>query len=311
MAGDAESDRPEMDGNAAEARIPFRSRPLIQPGLRLRPLKVTDVLDESFRLYRNNFPVFAGVSLAASLPIMLVTLLAGTGSVYGAMFTAFTNPGALGANGPPSTNPWWTAVELPVTLALAPFQYGAVVLVAISAVLGTPVTVLSVIRSVLGRYWALVLLYLVYLLLGVALICLPLGIWLGVRLAPAVPVLLTERVGVGAALDRSWRLMTGNFWRVFACLALVLLMVYVLQWALLPLFLGVAGLAPGLPADVRGDLAIVSITLAGQLMLPFYAIALVLVYFDLRVRKEAFDLELLAYQIRGARSSAPQGEAAG
>ena len=40
-------------------------------------------------------------------------------------------------------------------------------------------------------------------------------------------------------------------------------------------------------------------TLAGLLTTPFSTIVLVLIYFDLRIRKEAFDLSVLAQQLQG------------
>jgi len=78
---------------------------------------------------------------------------------------------------------------------------------------------------------------------------------------------------------------------------LVSILVVVLEYALLPLFMAVVFLLPGLSTDLRGDLAVIVTALIGQLTLPFYAAAVTLLYFDLRVRKEAFDLEMMAYSI--------------
>ncbi len=273
-----------------------------QPGLRFRPLTVPDVLDECFRLYRNHFALFAGVAILAAVPVTVVQLLAGTGNVYGTFYQVVTSPQSVNfANGPPTGNPYLGLLQLPISIAIAPFQYGTVTLAAVSAILGTPATVWSVARDVLRRYWVLLALYLLYTVAGIALICLPVGIWLLVRLSMGLPVLFTERASIGSAIERSWRLVEHNWWRTFGTLVLVTILVAVLEYALLPLFMAVAFLLPGLTPDLRGDLAVIVTGLIGQLTLPFYAAAVTLLYFDLRVRKEAFDLEMMAYSITHGR----------
>ena len=269
-----------------------------QPGLRFRPLTVPDVLDECFRLYRNHFALFAGVAILGAVPVTVLQLLAGTGNVYGTFYRVVTSPQSVNfANGPPTSNPYLSFLQLPISIAIAPFQYGTVTLAVISVILGTPATVWSVARDVLRRYWALLALYLLYTAAGIALVCLPLGIWLLVRLSMALPVLFTERASIGTAIDRSWRLVERNWWRIFGTFVLVSILVAVLEYALLPLFMAVVFLLPGLSPDLRGDLAVIVTALIGQLTLPFYAAAVTLLYFDLRVRKEAFDLEMMAYSI--------------
>ncbi|TME15401.1 MAG: hypothetical protein E6I70_13710 [Chloroflexi bacterium] len=269
-----------------------------QPGLRFRPLTVPDVLDECFRLYRNHFALFAGVAILGAVPVTVLQLLAGTGNVYGTFYRVVTSPQSVNfANGPPTANPYLSFLQLPISIAIAPFQYGTVTLAVISVILGTPATVWSVARDVLRRYWALLALYLLYTAAGIALVCLPLGIWLLVRLSMALPVLFTERASIGTAIDRSWRLVERNWWRIFGTFVLVSILVAVLEYALLPLFMAVVFLLPGLSPDLRGDLAVIVTALIGQLTLPFYAAAVTLLYFDLRVRKEAFDLEMMAYSI--------------
>src|SRR5260370_39282207 len=37
--------------------------------LRLRPLEIGDVLDETFRMYRRHFVIFAGISVIFSIPL--------------------------------------------------------------------------------------------------------------------------------------------------------------------------------------------------------------------------------------------------
>ena len=40
--------------------------------LRLRPLEVGDLLDETFRMYRRHFFLFAGISVILSIPLWVL-----------------------------------------------------------------------------------------------------------------------------------------------------------------------------------------------------------------------------------------------
>jgi hypothetical protein len=57
---------------------------------------------------------------------------------------------------------------------------------------------------------------------------------------------------------------------------------------------GVAALVPGLSADMRGAVLLVSLAVSGALTEPVFPIVVTLLYFDLRVRNEALDLDVLA-----------------
>jgi len=56
------------------------------------------------------------------------------------------------------------------------------------------------------------------------------------------------------------------------------------------------GLLPGLAEDLRSALIVVAGSLAGALVVPVTYIAMTPVYYDLRVRREGFDLDQLAQQ---------------
>ena len=58
----------------------------------------------------------------------------------------------------------------------------------------------------------------------------------------------------------------------------------------------VALLVPFVPAVVRGAILLTITTAAQALVLPVVYLAVALLYFDLRVRREAFDLDQLARQ---------------
>lgn len=131
------------------------------------------------------------------------------------------------------------------------------------------------------------------LLFGLILIMiLPLA-FLATRWFVAPVVILTERCGPVAALRRSWRLTEGSVWRLFG----LLILMFVLNGVVLSLpltliqFFAVILLTTQLLGAVNGVLTGLSY-LISILWYPFLALTLVLVYYDLRVRKENFDLEL-------------------
>ena len=267
------------------------------PALRLRPLTLMDVLDESFRLYRANFPLLAGLAVGLAIPVLLVNLLSGGASVLGAYYQAVTAPVTATPPDVSAGNPFAAVLQYPVQLALVPFQTGALFAAAAAIILGTPVTIVSALRAVLRRYWAVWALSIFYGLAGFTLLCPPLGLWLLTRLSMMMPVFFTEQPPIGTTVQRSWRLTDRAFWRTFGVLFLSLLLGYALQTALAIVLLAGAGVVPGLPGAVRLVLIVSLASLMTELVQPLFALAVTPLYFDFCVRREAFDLEMMAYQL--------------
>jgi hypothetical protein len=130
-------------------------------------------------------------------------------------------------------------------------------------------------------------------LLGLFALIVP-GIWLAVAFSVAVPALLLERLRPFAALGRSFRLVRGRWWPTFGAL----LVGYLLIGILGALVQGVIMVVPSLVADgntlAGATGAVVGGTLGSVLTTPYSAAVITLIYFDLRVRKEGLDLQLVA-----------------
>lgn len=126
----------------------------------------------------------------------------------------------------------------------------------------------------------------------VVLVLLPLAA-LASRWTAAPVTIVAERTGPVSALTRSWRLTERHTWRgilyviLLAILNLVVLglPMTLLQWLLLVV------MTPDLFGAVGGLLTGIGY-LINVLWQPFLAAALALYYFDLRVRRESYDLEL-------------------
>lgn len=121
------------------------------------------------------------------------------------------------------------------------------------------------------------------------------AIFLGVAFSVALPVLVGEDIRGFAALKRSYALVKGRWWSTFGLLVLASLLAGIVA-AIIAGILG-AALGAGIDTDsVGGSIFVQSIAniVANVVTVPFSAAVLVVLYYDLRVRKEGFDIELLA-----------------
>jgi hypothetical protein len=131
--------------------------------------------------------------------------------------------------------------------------------------------------------------------------------YITVRITVIVPVIMVEHLGPVQALRRSWQLVQGYWWRTLA-LVLVLSLINAVISAgpayLLTLIVGMAtrSFDPVLTAAVTAVVTIIT----EALFIPLSLTAYTLYYFDLRVRKEGFDIETAVSQ----RYSYPGGPAA-
>lgn len=260
--------------------------------LRLRPLEIGDLLDETFRMYRRHFWLFAGISALLAIPSA-----ASQGINYYALFGSFfqatsTDPAALlGAN-------LASLVVAIINVALLPFGYGAVTYAACESAVGRPVTPGRVFRAVLRRYFPLLGFWLLIIVMAVAFCLLPLWIWIWVCWVAVMPAMFVENIGLGAAMSRSWNLVQGRWWRTFLILFLLAVVYLVVGWTLS----GFAVAALGISALVLSSFIVFAIVgavsiIVSALVNPILQIALVLIYFDLRVRREGLDLFQMAYQL--------------
>ena len=153
----------------------------------------------------------------------------------------------------------------------------------------------------------LTVLYVLGVVLGTAFFFLP-GVWLYVAWAFAMPVLLVEGLRGRKALRRSFELVQGRWWRTFGVIAVGFILAGIISTVVGGVFL--IAVVVGADNDL---LVLVLTTIAGivgaAVSTPFQAALLTVLYFDLRVRKEGFDLELLAEEIAGGGSAAASGRA--
>jgi hypothetical protein len=272
----------------------------------MRPLEIGDLLDETFRMYRRHFLLFGGISVILSIPSAalfglalssLSSLVRQTNSQ--AVDLGFMTPLLAGFAG-----------GLLVNLLFLPFSMGAITYAACESALGRAVTAGGVLSGVLRRYSSLLLYWLLFVVsfyVSIILCIVPVALWAWIFVGWIVvtPAMFVENIGLGAAFGRSWRLVQGRWWRTFLVLFLIAIIWYIAQFAL-GAFLQLGQLLLQLVISPFIALAISSATgqIVAAVVNPILQIAVVLVYFDLRVRKEGLDLFQMAYQLNPAKSEA-------
>jgi hypothetical protein len=265
------------------------------PTMRLEPMTVGQILDHAFRLYRSRFLPFVATVAVVYVPLSLLSLV-GTSLMYSDM-------GLLGDvqfSGPTGTG---FAIGLGVLattglMALIGYQLAnAALFKSVSAAyLEEDVGVGEAYRSILGHVPSLLgatLLISIILLVGYLLFVVPGVIW-QLMFALTMPSIVLERCTARAGMERSRELARGNLGKIFgvflgvSLVTIILSVLFELPGQLLIQFFrgehGVAVLVFGTMSSMVGSLVAT----------PVSAAATILLYYDLRIRKEGFDLEILA-----------------
>lgn len=298
----------------------------------LRPLTLGELLDRAFTLYRRNFWLFAGIMAIPSALLVPFTMLFRSNQSVGAA-GATPSPSAVlwlvlvvvafvvvfwilysvaigaatfavsqsylgktstvrGAYGKVRSKIWriWGAVVvawLRVVGMMLLFMMGA----------GIVIGILAAILAVLGRggprqiiggvlIAGVVLAYLAAFILG--------AVW-ALRYAVSIPALLLEDLGSLASLRRSVQLTQERRWQIFVAVLLATIIAYigilVFQgpFFVTMLFAQRAGQVPAWMSFTSAVSGAIGSAITG----PVLIIVLVLLYYDTRIRKEAFDLQFM------------------
>ena len=266
----------------------------------LRPLSVGEVLDASFKVVRQSFGTLAMCVLVVALPLNIInTLITASTSDNAFNLDSATTTGDVSTGTALAGSLLTTVLSLVLTTLAAAACFRAVS----SVYLGEQPTVggsISFAASKLGPLIVLSILFTIGLIPAFILLILP-GIWLAVAWSVGFPAMLSEGLGPAAALGRSFRLVKGRWWPTFGAVLVMYLIVIVISGILGVLF-GATLVASTDNELLAAVLFTIVNTLSSLITLPLFAAVLTIIYFDLRVRKEGFDLQLLA---RGVGSDAP------
>ena len=334
-----------MHGVAANSQLPRSYPPGTGAALELRPLSLGEVLDRIFTLYRSRFWLFAAISSIMATAQVITQAISLT-AVHGmarqiAIHPTTRAPGLPTVHGMAAAQIWGIFGGLLVFL-VASITQAATVLALSRIYLMQPAAAGESLRTVAGRWYrwmgiaiwqafsfawvplaimipagALVLYGTraggaafavfagVFVFLAV-LAGIPVGVILYLRNALAIPAAVSEGLKVRAAMRRSKVLSAGTKGRIFVVLLIsgVLYMVVgVLQTPATFLIM----LSPTKQHYLAQAFSLIVTFIGTAVVAPVALIGLTLVYFDQRVRMEAFDLQLM---LEGS-SLAPLGTAPG
>jgi hypothetical protein len=308
-------------------------------------LSLGEILDRVFTLYRNHFALFAGVmAIPAAVqiptnlysfsmwgklirlqpghpppldpgflaiiylvifPVLMVALTLGLGAIALAVSDVYLGRTAtIRGSYQKALRRFWRLLGLLITIGLIftgifiLFVLGMTMLFAGLAASGVMT------HAENGAKIGLVLLMVVVFL---ALLAITIFVFMVFSLV--IPAVMLEDASVGGALRRSIELTRGRRWHIFLGL---LLMVFV-GYAVILIFQGPFLLAMGLfimkgaPPAWLSLATSISAACGSAISSPLSMIALVLYYYDQRVRKEGFDLQHMIAQIESGPQTASPG----
>lgn len=265
----------------------------------LRPLEIGEILDVGFKIYTRHFGLLLKTVALVVVPVQIIggLILLGsvedprviTGGQFGATDTVADTTGAI-AN----------ALVTFVGGGLAQLVATAACVKAVSdAYLQQAPSAGESLRFAGRRLHSLVwisILQVALLVLAFLALVVPM-IWLTFAWIVAFPAMLLEGHKGRKALGRSFRLVRRRWWPTFGVMLVAYLLVGVVSF-LSGVVLGVVSftsIGDNLLATVA--VATAANSFAYLIATPFTAAIVVLVYFDLRVRKEGLDIALLAGRI--------------
>lgn len=302
-----------------------------KPGaMALRPLGLGDIYDAAFRIIRFNPKATVGsavlvATVAMAIPLLLTGVLTFTvGLTYDATSTTVDTDDLAGLVASFGALAFGTVLQ---AIGLI-FVTGMVAHVAAAAAIGKRLSLGEAWAATAGKRWRLVGLSLLLGLVLTVAVTLYVVLWVVVALsAPAVaivvwgvvtvpafvaalwwfwirvyylpvPALMLEQVGIAGAVARGYRLTAGQFWRTFGIALLTVVLV------------NVAGGILSFPISLVGQVGVLAVDEGNALLLliatqglatvvstafvaPFTAAVTSLQYLDARIRKEAYDVELM------------------
>ena len=231
----------------------------------LRARTASEIVDAGFRLYTRHASQYILITALAYTPMLVLNLAFGTMRA--------------------SATPSMTFVLLTVTLSIITFALMTATVTALGArsYLGEPVDAAAAIREALPRIPIIILNSLVMVgIYMVGILCFIVGVfYVWTRFFAVAPAIVLEKKGVFSAISRSSKLTSGRMGHTFGSLLLV--------WALY-----LAGsIGAGIISAFLQNFVLITLvtTLYTIVAFPIIALSTMVLYYDLRIRNEGFDLE--------------------
>jgi len=253
----------------------------------LRPLSTGELLDRTFSLYRSHFGLFVGIF---ALPYLVVLAFRLVGLVFQSPTPQFSNI---------LMNLVWSMGALFLILIVSAASQAAAVVAVSNLHLDRPASVMDSFSTVKGEIPGVIgVSLLVGMASGVAFFAFIVpGVLLLIMWSLAVPAKVLEHRSATDSMSRSMELTKGSRGRIFVIGLLIFVLSIGVSWLLQWPILIAAGFSmkTGIQRMAIGwqVAALVAEFVSRSLVGALGTIALSLVYYDQRVRKEAFDLQLM------------------
>lgn len=251
---------------------------------RFEAMTTGTLLDRAFRLYTSNFSLLLGITAAAYVPFYLIMLViesslgsnvqASSGSISTLLFQILFLV-------------LWASIAFPIAGGAATYAIS-------ERYLGNDVTIGEALRLALSRFLTLSVAQItatIRVMFGLLLIV-PGILWM-LSYSLIVPAILIEGQKATPSLRRSRDLVKGQRGKVFCVLFILNLLQGILT-------LGVSMIS-GMILDTDSASGAVLSSATNNLLSIFVAplgiVGTILLYYDMRIRKEGFDLEMLSRAI--------------
>jgi len=252
--------------------------------LALRPLTLGEILDRTFSIYRRHFLLFVGIAAIPQIAVLAISLAqinATGGDISPTLMVRFA----------------WGLVSIVVAIAAWVFSQGGAINAVSEIYLGRTITVGEAMQRTASEFAPLlgVLLVSGMAIFGATLLLIIPGIYVACRALVSVPAALVEQRGPVNALSRSFELTKGFAGRSFLILLFAVVISIAIQLLISGPFTYLTLFSGADPARRQMWLQLnqVSSSIGAVLVSPISLIATAVFYYDLRVRKEAFDLQMM------------------
>jgi hypothetical protein len=294
----------------------------------LHPRSVGELLDGAFTLYRRNFVLLVAVAAVVQVPFAIIQLLvfslADIGNRLSSVQSITNNlPNQGNTLTPAQTNQltsdigafvaYFVIVIVVQFLVVYPLSQAATTSAVSARYLDQPATVGSSYRAALGRWRSLIamVLWLIVIVGGSTLAAILVGVATGtvgitiiallavfvfyivvlVRTSVAPQAIVIEKLSGWQGIRRSWSLTQGFSWRVLGIRILLLIIQSVVG---LVISLPITAATSGAPLTTQQLVGQAVQAFSAIFVTPITLVTLTLLYYDLRIRREGFDIEMLA-----------------
>jgi hypothetical protein len=267
------------------------------PPIEIRPRRATELVDASFQLLRRYYPQLVTVSAIAMTPGVVMRILMRDEMSNPQVMTA--NPGALFAVGLVAVL-CVTVCDAVLTIAVSDgyltgevdlgraFGTGMRKLIAVFAASFFRGLLVGLAVLAVGVAAAIVAALKMPLLFGLVV---PLAVWIIIyvllRTFAIIPVVVLENIGANTAMTRTLQLSRNSAAHIFFSLGLAFFLYFIFSGIISAL--GVTLLTPA-TAGIIGAVLIIPIY-------PLLTVVSTMLYYDLRIRKEGFDLEIMSREL--------------